>query len=92
MGMSGHQRGTQMTDRTARYTARLDSHLQTLAADKREAFLKAEFAKWEERYVQFQRDAADDSRELQADGPDAHDFFSTICEIGKRLDACKVSA
>lgn len=82
-----------MTDRTTRYITRLDERIKGLAVADRRAFLEAEFTKWENRYIKFQRDAADDAIELITSddgGPSAYDFIFTIGEVSKRLASLKV--
>lgn len=71
------------SDRTARYSARLDAHLPTLpSAAARRAFLRREQAKWDERYREWaaEVDAGGDDR-----GYTAWDFTLTLAELGRRL-------
>lgn len=69
------------SDRTARYAARLDAHLDTIPPADRGPFLHREHALWETRYRNW-------ARAVDAGQPDlgysAWDFTLTIAEIDKR--------
>jgi len=68
----------------ARYLARLDAHLPTLADDAaRRAFLGAEFSKWIDRYECFQ--SLVDAGDWIDDGTQAADYVITMAEISARL-------
>lgn len=74
------------TDRTDRYTARLDKHLAGLPAAERGTFLVREFDRWARRYAEWAADVDDGWHGPSADGPTAHDYVLTIAEIQKRID------
>lgn len=75
----------------ARYIARVDAHLPTLASDDdRHAFLKAEEAKWIGRYTEFS------SRVIAGAHVDpdvqAADYVFTIAELGQRARKYELEA
>lgn len=71
-------------DRSARYAARLDAHLETLAADQRRGFLDREEAKWGERYQGWAKAVDTGTASAQELTYSAYDFTLTIAEIGAR--------
>ena len=73
-------------DRTARYSARLDAHLATLASDEaRSAFLDRENAKWVERYRVFAEKVDSGRVPITADTPTAWDYTLTLAAIDQRM-------
>ena len=77
-------------DRAARFLARLDRHLVTLADHtSRRGFLDRQLAGWEHRYARFL--ATDGASEPEAgdaaDPPQASDFVSTLAGIAARRGA-----
>lgn len=77
------------SDRTARFIARLDGYLPTLADDPaRRAFLDRQLEGWEYRYSRFV--ATEGASEPAADPsnpPQAADFLLTITALAARRDA-----
>jgi len=77
------------SDRAARFMARLDCHLLTLADDAtRYAFLDRQLAGWEHRYARFvATDGESEPIANSADPPQAADFLLTITALTTRRDA-----
>ena len=80
--------GEEGSDRTARYLARVDAYLPTLAdTDARRAFIDRQIEAWERRYARF---IATEGGSPSADGPDppqAADFLMTITALAARRAA-----
>jgi hypothetical protein len=77
------------SDRAARFIARLDGHLRTLADDlARRAFLESQVEGWEYRYARFiATEGASEPVANPADPPQAADFLLTITALAARRDA-----
>src|SRR6516165_1347942 len=73
-------------DRAARFIARVDAHLPTLADDgERRAFLDHQLDGWEHRYACFiATDGASEFAGNRADPPQAADFLLTITGLAAR--------
>lgn len=72
-------------DRTERYAARLDAHLETMPADQRPGFLDRELARWQENYREWAKrvdTGTATDRELTYS---AWDFSLTIAELSRRI-------
>jgi hypothetical protein len=65
-----------------RYLARLDAELRRTATGERERLLQQQFARWEKLYAEFLAE-----EDCHPDGPQANDFFLTLCGISERLAA-----
>jgi hypothetical protein len=78
--------GPGRVDRTARFLARLDDHLPTLADDAaRRAFVDRQLAGWECRYARFvATEGASEPVTDPADPPQAADFLLTITGLAAR--------
>ena len=80
--------GEESGDRTARYLARVDAHLPTLAdPGVRRAFIDRQIEAWERRYARF---VATEGGSLPAGGcdpPQAADFLMTITALAARRAA-----
>ena len=76
-------------DRTARFIARLDGYLLTLADDAaRCAFLDRQLEGWEYRYSRFvATEGASEPTADPANPPQAADFLLTITVLAARRDA-----
>ncbi len=77
------------SDRAARFIARLDRHLRSLADDaSRRAFLDRQLEGWEHRYARFIASEGDSEPVAdRADPPQAADFLLTITALAARRDA-----
>lgn len=72
-------------DRTARFCARLDAHLETLPDDaSRAAFLAEQHAKWIGDYEGWALAVDLGAIDLKPGGATAWDYAMTIAEIGAR--------
>ena len=78
-----------VTNRVARFIARVDAHLPTLVDDAaRRAFLDRQLAGWERRYTCFiATDGDSEPAAASADPPQAADFLLTITALAARRDA-----
>ena len=80
--------GEESSDRTARYLARVDAYLPTLAdAGTRRTFIDRQIEAWERRYARF---VATEGGAQPADGrdpPQAADFLMTITALAVRRTA-----
>ena len=75
-------------DRAARFIARVDAHLPTLADDAaRRAFLDRQLDGWERRYARFMATEGESEPAVPADPPQAADFLLTITGLAARRDA-----
>jgi hypothetical protein len=77
------------SDRTARFVARLDGYLLTLADDAaRRAFLDRQLEGWEYRYSRFvATEGASEPTADRSNPPQAADFLLTITVLAARRDA-----
>ena len=90
-----HRRGasseapSRAADRAARFIARVDAHLSTLADDAaRRAFLDRQLEGWERRYARFvATEGESEPAAVPADPPQAADFLLTITALAARRDA-----
>jgi hypothetical protein len=75
---------SQLPSRTARYMARVQTHLPALASDAaRHDFIAREIGKWEERYTRFIATEGESHRSGDDAGqPTAFDFVETITALG----------
>jgi hypothetical protein len=80
--------GEESSDRTARYLARVDAHLPTLAdPGARRAFIDRQIEAWERRYARFVATEGGSQPAGGHDPPQAGDFVMTIAALAARRAA-----
>lgn len=83
------QTACRTADRAARFVARVDAHLPTLADDAaRRAFLDRQLEGWERRYARFlATEGESEPAGASTEPPQAADFLLTITALAARRDA-----
>lgn len=78
-----------MTDRTAKFLARVDAHLPTLPdAAARRSFLAQQAAAWQFRYERFVMTGGESEAVTDTENPpQAADFLMTILALSTRHEA-----